>query len=384
MVASYTRGLDDVPLPLQASIFRMIPAHPYETPTGLHGDPASHVLASTFLLDAPHEPLFVTRSDKVIDADYVILQSTFTNSTLLGRVVMKCPKWDVAFIKLQEPYSLDAYKQYVSEKLGGVVPEPFVAEDASHEAIEGAPVMVMGYMANQGSMLPADVEVGEGEGKLSYSPYTGPATLHGTLKDTLCSIENGVMLPHNVYVPFGTSGGPTVERNTGRVLGMSAVAYLEDEDDEMAPSEMPTFLSVFVWKLLMLARVYADNQKEEFTTIVGIPRLEKDWSKNETEMCFSEGLMKAGLASASYEEMAPLDVEIQQLREAFTDAVLRKHWDVLSVAFGMENIKKEDIDEMPAPIFFQVLHDLMYLWVNPHIHQVPARRDWVHSRQPLI
>jgi len=259
-----------------------------------------------------------------------------------------------------------------------------VAEDASHEAIEGAPVMVMGYMANQGSMLPADVEVGEGEGKLSYSPYTGPATLHGTLKDTLCSIENGVMLPHNVYVPFGTSGGPTVERNTGRVLGMSAVAYLEDEDDEMAPSEMPTFLSVFVWKLLMLARVYADNQKEEFTTIVGIPRLEKDWSKNETEMCFSEGLMKAGLASASYEEMAPLDVEIQQLREAFTDAVLRKHWDVLSVAFGMENIKKEDIDEMPAPIFFQVLHDLMYLWVNPHIHQVPARRDWVDRHRYLF
>mmetsp|Transcript_28938 Transcript_28938/g.83593 ORF Transcript_28938/g.83593 Transcript_28938/m.83593 type:complete len:214 (+) Transcript_28938:1056-1697(+) len=117
---------------------------------------------------------------------------------------------------------------------------------------------------------------------------------------------------------------------------------------------------------------------------VDIPRLEREWSADETEVCFSEGLMKAGLASASYEEMAPLDVEIQQLREAFTDAVLRKHWDVLSVAFGMENIKKEDIDEMPAPIFFQVLHDLMYLWVNPHIHQVPARRDWVDRHRYLI
>ena len=40
LTGKYERGLDDVPLPLQASIFRMIPAHPYETPTGLLGDPA--------------------------------------------------------------------------------------------------------------------------------------------------------------------------------------------------------------------------------------------------------------------------------------------------------------------------------------------------------
>jgi len=286
-----------VPLPLQASIFRMIPAHPYETPTGLLGDPAAHLLASTFLLDGPHEPLFVTRSDKVIDTDYVILQSTVTNSTLMGRVVMKCPTWDVAFIKLQEPYSLDAYKQYVSEKLGGVVPEPFVAGDASHEAIEGTEIVAMGYLANTGSMLPAN------EDSLSYSPYDGPATLRGTLKGALCHIENGVMLPHDAYIPFGMSGGPTVDRNTGKVLGMSAVAGQDDDDDDenplFSPSKMPTCLSVFVWKLLMLGQVYADNQKDGFTTIVDIPRLEKDWSKDETELCFSEGLMKAGLASVS-------------------------------------------------------------------------------------
>ena len=129
----------------------------------------------------------------------------------------------------------------MSEKLGGVVPEPFVAGDASHEAIEGTEIVAMGYLANTGSMLPANGD------SLSYSPYDGPATLRGTLKgegqsrngmplnfphpyvyvsDSLCHIENGVMLPHNAYIPFGMSGGPTVDRNTGMVLGMSAVAGL--------------------------------------------------------------------------------------------------------------------------------------------------------------
>ena len=145
---------------------------------------------------------------------------------------------------------------------------------------------------------------------------------------------------------------------------------------------MPTCLSVFVWKLLMLGQVYTDNQKDGLTTIVrqttdapthrssrhfhaspsmqvDIPRLEKDWSKSETELCFSEGLMKAGLASVSYTEPAALDgperevlPQVQRLREVFGEGVLRKHWDVLSVAFGMENIKKEDIDEMPKPVLF--------------------------------
>mmetsp|Transcript_28939 Transcript_28939/g.83597 ORF Transcript_28939/g.83597 Transcript_28939/m.83597 type:complete len:180 (+) Transcript_28939:966-1505(+) len=119
---------------------------------------------------------------------------------------------------------------------------------------------------------------------------------------------------------------------------------------------------------------------------VDIPRLEREWSADETEVCFSEGLMKAGLASVSYNETAPLDgperevlPQIQWLREAFTEAVLRKHWDILSVAFGMENIKKEDLDDLPTPILFQVLHDLMYLWFSPNRVNIPARRDWIHT-----
>jgi len=260
----YERGLDDVPLPLQASIFRLIPAHRFESPNGLLGDPAAYVLASTFLLDGPREPLFVTRSDKVIDADYVILQSTITNSTLLGRVVMKCPRWDVAFVKLHPPYTLDRYKQYVSDKLGGVVPEAFVAGNITNEGTGGTPVMTMGYLANSGSLYPADVEVGED--KLNYSPYDGPATNYGTLKDEASYIENGLMLSHDAVIPLGFSGGPTVDRSTGKVLGMSD-AGLGSSDPDEEEADLPASLSVFAYKLLMLAEVYADHQKDGFATI---------------------------------------------------------------------------------------------------------------------